>query len=49
MHVFYLFIYDCTKRHAGSYFPDQGSNPPPAWKHRILAIGPPGSPMIHKF
>lgn len=49
MYVFYLFIYDCTKRHAGSYFPEQGSNPPPTWKHRILAIGPPGSPMIHKF
>ena len=30
-------------RHAGSHFPDQGSNPHLLqWKHRILTTGPPG-------
>ena len=40
--VFY-FCFGHTSRHAGSWFPDQGSNLSPSQcKLRVLTIGPPG-------
>ena len=43
--IIYLFkfIFGHTARHAGSQFPDQGSNLCPLqWKRRVLTTGPPG-------
>ena len=43
--VLFLFgwFFGRAMRHAGSYFPDHGSNPcPPQWRHRVLTTGPPG-------
>ena len=38
----YLFIFGRNTQHAGSQFPDQGSNPCPLqWKRRVLTIGLP--------
>ena len=40
--VFFLFCH--TAQLAGSYFPDQGSNPCLLqWKCRVLTTGPPGN------
>ena len=47
-----LFIWSLAMRHAGSYFPDQGSNPCPLhWKHRVLTTRPSGmapTPLMFK-
>ena len=40
----FFFSFGCARQHAGSQFPDQGSNPCPLhWEHDgILTTGPPG-------
>ena len=49
VNLYILFCFAHATRHAGSYFPDQGSNPCPLqWKHGVLTIGPPGkSQFVH--
>ena len=43
---FFFFLFGCAVQHAGSQFPDQGSNPCPLqWKHRVLTIGPPANSL----
>ena len=38
-----ILFFGCAWWHAGSYFPDQGSNPCPLqWKRSVLTIGPQG-------
>ena len=40
--IIYLFTF--ATQHAGSYFPNQKSNPfPLQWKHQVLTTGPPGT------
>ena len=44
--VFYFFFYSLHHVLAGSYFPDQGSNPCSLqWTHGILTTGPPGKSL----
>ena len=39
-----FFFFCCATWLAGSYFPEQGSNPcPRQWKHGVLNSGPPGN------
>ena len=45
---FFFFFFGCASRHAGSQFPDQGSNLCPLqWKHRVLTTGLPGNSRTH--
>ena len=42
----FFFFSCCAMQHAGSEFPDQGSNLGPLqWKPRVLATGPPGKSL----
>ena len=44
---YFIFFYFLAARHAGSWFPDQGSNPRPLqWKRRGLTAGPPGNSLL---
>ena len=50
MHFFLFFFFDHATWHAGSSFPDQGSNLCPLqWKGGFLTTGPPGKSqeMLH--
>ena len=43
------FFFGYTLWHAGSQFPDQGSNPRPLqWNCRVLTTGPPGK-SLHSY
>ena len=45
----FLFLFDYTLWHAGSQFPDQGSNPRPLqWNCRVLTTGLPGK-SLHSY
>ena len=45
--VLFLFFVSSVAWHAGSWFPEQGSNPCPLqWKHRVLPPGWPGKSQI---
>ena len=44
---FSVCLFGCTAQHAGSYFPDQGSNLCPLQsKCRVLTTGPPGKSLL---
>ena len=44
---FFKKTFGCTTQHAGSQFPDQGSNPHPLqWNRGLLTTGPPGKSLI---
>ena len=46
----FFFFFGCTTRHAGSQFPNQGSNPSPLqWKRGVLTTGPPGKSPVFAF
>ena len=43
---FFFFFFGYATRHAGSQFPDQGSNPRPLqWKRGVLTTGLPGKSL----
>ena len=46
----FIFLFGHAVCYEGSQFPDQGLNPHPLhWEHRVLTIGPQGSPKITNF
>ena len=45
-HFFFPFFFDHASWHAGSWFPNWGSNLHPLqWKHAVLTTGPPGTSL----
>ena len=47
---FFFFFFGQAKRHTGSYFPDQVSNPCSLqWKLRVLTTGSPENSLQHTF
>ena len=45
-----LCLFGYSVGHAGSWFPDQGSNPSPLpWKRGALTTGPPGKSLVFHF
>ena len=48
--IFFFFFWLNLEWHAGSYFPDQVSNPCPLqWKCRVLTTGPLGKSLSYVF
>ena len=49
IHIQFLLFFGCTKQHAGSLFPNQGSNPGPLSGSRVPATRPPGKSYLGLF